>query len=92
MIYNIAMERMGNNEAHSVIPLTPEILEKCAFKLQPQRTSIFVKDRLKLWIGNNNGAIAYLKNENTDECYYIPKNCQFLHHLKNMRKVNQNKI
>jgi hypothetical protein len=65
------------------IPLTAEILEKAGFKLQPQKTSIFLKGRLKLWLGHN-GAIAYLKNEDTEESYFIPHNPQSLHQLQNL--------
>ena len=65
----------------SPIPLTPEILEKAGFNLQPQRISMWQRGRVKIWMGNN--AIAYLKHEDKDESYYIGE-CKSLHQLQNL--------
>lgn len=65
------------------IPLTAGILIKFGFVLQSQRKAIYIKGRLKLWLGHN-GAIAYLKNEDVDESYYIPNNPQSVHQLQNL--------
>lgn len=68
---------------YSGIPLTPEILEKSGFELQPQRISIWIKGRVKIWLGHN-GAVAYLRHEDKDESYYIPNPVQNLHQLQNL--------
>ncbi len=64
------------------IPLTPEILEKAGFNLQPQRISIYINGRVKLWMGHN-GCIAYLMHQDTNESYWIGE-CKSLHQLQNL--------
>ncbi len=70
-----------NGNDYSPIPLTPEILEKAGFYLQPQRISMWQRGRVKIWMGNN--ALAYLKHEDKDESYYIGE-CKSLHKLQNL--------
>lgn len=86
-IYEVTAHDMeeidGCGEDCFPIPLTPEILEKCGLRLQAQRTSIYIRDRLKIWIGHINGGIAYLKNEDTDDSFYIGQ-VSYLHQLQNL--------
>ena len=39
-----------DNWAFEPIPLSPEILEKCGFVRQENKTSIFILNRLVLWV------------------------------------------
>lgn len=59
------------------IPITPEILERCGFS--QFKTSVWRNGRLQ-WVGS----LVYLKNEDTDECYYIPTIVDYLHQLQNL--------
>lgn len=70
------------SELVNPIPLTPEILEKCGFNLEAQRQSIYIKKRLKLWMGHT-GCIAYLKHEDNDTSFWIG-DCKYLHQLQNL--------
>lgn len=65
------------------IPLTTQILEKCGFNLQPQKMSIYVNGRIKLWLGSN-GVIAYLMHEDKNESFWISNPVQNLHQLQNL--------
>ena len=59
------------------IPITPEILERCGFS--QFKSSVWRNGRLQ-WVGS----LVYLKNEDTDECYYIPTIVDYLHQLQNL--------
>lgn len=66
------------------IELTEELLLKCGFKEVKNKINIFVNGRLKYWIGNN-GGLAYLKNEDSDESYFIPNHgIKYIHQLQNL--------
>jgi hypothetical protein len=67
---------MGESNFFEPIALTPEILEKVGLRLQHGEVSIYINGRL--------GTIAYLKNEGTDESFYIPNRPQSLHQLQNL--------
>jgi len=59
------------------ISLTPEILEACGFI--KFKKNVWRKGQLQ-WYSH----LAYLKNEDTDECYYIPTIVDYLHQLQNL--------
>jgi hypothetical protein len=63
--------------AYDYVKITPELLLKLGFK--EVRKGAFFHIRLQ-W---NNG-LVYIKNEDNDECYYIPNKCEYLHQLQNL--------
>jgi hypothetical protein len=70
-----------SNEANP-IPLSPSVLEAWGFELQPQRQSIWIKGRLKIWVGHN-GCIAYVFEDKEGHSVYIG-DIKYLHQLQNI--------
>lgn len=60
---------------------TEDILLKAGFTKIPAKTNIFVKKRLQLYLGKE-GCLAYLKEEDTDNCHYIPRSFNYFHQIQ----------
>lgn len=65
------------------IPITAKILENSRFDLQPQRQSIYINRRLKIWLGSGDGSMAFLKHEDNNESYFI-REVAYLHQIQNL--------
>jgi len=59
-------------EKSKPILLTKDILEKCGFTQLKSNNeeNIFIKDRLKIWLGIRQ-SLCFLKDEDKNDCYYI---------------------
>lgn len=80
-------ELENNSQDFSPIPLTPELLERVGFKIQPQRQSIYEQGRLRLWFASSRSvALSYLITEDDAKTsVYIPVGeIKSLHQLQNL--------
>jgi hypothetical protein len=73
------------------IELTEEWLLKFRFEKIKGKIDIFEKDRLRIWLSNSGQSLAYLIEEDTSNCHYIPCNLKYVHQLQNLYFVLTNK-
>jgi hypothetical protein len=66
------------------IVLTKEHLFLFGFTEKKGKQDIYIKGRLVVWLGHG-GFLSYLKNEDSDESYFIPNHdLLFVHQLQNL--------
>lgn len=70
-------------EHFTPIPITEELFVRLGFEQNKNKIRIFNLDRLRIGFGENN-SMAYLIEEDTENCHYIPVTINYVHQLQNL--------